>query len=144
MNFAAAAPAVFQAQRTLQRVVDSCPLDARLLDLVKLRASQINGCAFCIDMHVRDALAAGETPQRLALLDAWWESGQFNRREQAALRWAEAVTRLAGAPVTDADFAAARCEFSEEELAYLTLALVAINGWNRFNVAFRIPPGFAY
>ena len=142
LNYAKAAPAAFKAMLALQATVNASGLDATLLNLVKLRASQINGCAFCIDMHVRDAKALGETDERLYLLDAWREVDLYTEREQAALEWTERMTRLAGAPVDDAAFAAARAQFTEEELANLTLALVAINGWNRFNVGFRTPPGF--
>lgn len=142
LNYAKAAPAAFKAMLALQATVEASGLDATLLNLVKLRASQINGCAFCIDMHVRDAKALGETDERLYLLDAWREVDVYTAREQAALEWTERLTRLAGSPVNNAAFAAAREEFSEEELANLTLAIVAINGWNRFNVGFRTPPGF--
>lgn len=142
LNYAKAAPAAFQAMLALQATVDASGLDETLLNLVKLRASQINGCAFCIDMHVRDAKAAGETDERLYLLDAWREVDVYTSRERAALAWTEKLTRLAGTHVDEADFAAARGEFSEAELANLTLTIVAINGWNRFNVGFRTPPGF--
>lgn len=109
---------------------------------MKLRVSQINGCAFCINMHFADARKAGETEQRLHLLNAWEETSLYTARERAALHWAETLTRLAGGHVTDEDFAMASSEFSEVELAQLTLAIVAINGWNRFGVGFRVPPGF--
>ena len=124
----------------LQHAVNQLPLDPRLLDLVKLRASQINRCAFCIDLHVRDASARGETPERLHLLPAWEEVGVYTARERAALRWTEALTRLSDAAVADAVYEEARKEFTEAELLDLTLAIVAINGWNRFNVGFRVPP----
>lgn len=142
LNYRKVAPAVFQAMRGVQQVVNESGLEHSLLELVKLRVSQINGCAFCIDMHFRDALKAGETEQRLFLLNAWAETSLYTPRERAALRWAETLTRLAGGHVTDEDFAVARSEFSEAELAQLTLAIVAINGWNRFAVGFRVPPGF--
>lgn len=142
LNYAKAAPAAFQAMLALQATVDASGLDETLLNLVKLRASQVNGCAFCIDMHVRDAKATGETDERLYLLDAWREVDVYTSREQTALAWTEKLTRLAGTHVDEADFAAARGEFSEAELANLTLTIVAINGWNRFNVGFRTPPGF--
>jgi AhpD family alkylhydroperoxidase len=140
LNYASAAPATLQAMLTLQQAANRTGLEPALLELVKLRVSQINGCAFCIHMHFRDAVKAGETPARLYLLDAWAETELYSARERAALRWAEALTRLAGGRVTDEDFAAAKAEFSESELALLTLAIVAINGWNRFNVGFRTPP----
>lgn len=136
-----AAPAVFPAMSALQQVVNQSRLEASLLELVKLRASQINRCAFCIDMHVRDALERGEDASRLYLLDAWEEVTLYTERERAALHWTEALTRLSHASVSDAVFAAVRAEFTEAELLELTLAIVAINGWNRFNVGFRVPPG---
>ena len=140
MNYATVAPATLQALQAFQQAANRTGLEPALLELVKLRVSQINGCAFCIDMHYRDAVKAGETPARLYLLDAWTETGLYTARERAALRWAEALTRIAGGHVTDEDFAVARAEFSETELSGLTLAIVAINGWNRFNVGFRTPP----
>lgn len=136
-----AAPAVLPAMLALQQVVNESSLESSLVELVKLRASQINRCAFCIDMHYADALARGERADRLYLLDAWEETDRYTARERAALQWAEAVTRLPDAGVSDAVFAQARTNFSEAELQELTLAIVAINGWNRFNVAFRVPPG---
>ena len=125
----------------LQQAVNRNGLEPALLELVKLRASQINGCAFCLDLHFRAAQARGERVDRLYLLDAWTEVAVYSARERAALRWTEALTRLAGEPVSDDVYATARAEFSEAELLDLTLAIVAINGWNRFNVAFRVPPG---
>jgi AhpD family alkylhydroperoxidase len=110
--------------------------------LAKLRTSQINGCAFCIDMHFRDALKRGERAERLYLLDAWQEVDVYSARERAALAWAEALARLANhAGVSDEVYESASAEFTEAELLELTLALVAISGWNHFNVAFRVPPG---
>ena len=139
----AIAPA-WQALRVLQEIVNRSSLDPMLLDLVKLRASQINGCAFCIDMHYRDALKRGEQPERLYLLNAWHEVGNYSARERAALSWAEALTRLSDSEgVSDAIHAAAAEHFTESELRELTLAIIAINGWNRLNVAFRVPPAAA-
>lgn len=123
----------------LQQVVNQSSLEPALLELVKLRASQINRCAFCIDMHVRDAQKRGERADRLYLLNAWNEVAIYSARERAALRWTEALTRLPEG-VSDDVFAEASGEFAEEELLELTLAIVAINGWNRFNVGFRVPP----
>lgn len=142
LNYRKADPAVLQAMLALQGVVNRSPLQPALLELVKMRASQINGCAFCLDMHSREARKAGETEQRLYLLDAWREVDLYTSRERAALHWTEALTRLAGGHVSDDDFAIARAEFSEAELAHLTLAIVTINGWNRFCVGFKVPPGF--
>jgi len=140
LAYADVAPETMTALSALQRAVNVSPLERPTVELAKLRASQINGCAFCLDMHFRDAIAAGERLERLYLLDAWRESPVYTARERAALRWTEAVTRLSEGTVSDEDFAEARREFTEEELAQLTLAIVAINAWNRFNVAFRTPP----
>lgn len=140
MNYAEAAPATLQAMLTLQQAANHTGLEGPLLELVKLRVSQINGCAFCLDMHYRDATKAGERPARLYLLNAWREVDVYSARERAALHWAEVLTRLADSQVTEDDYATARAEFSEAELAGLTLAIVTINGWNRFNAGFRTPP----
>jgi len=113
----------------------------KALGLLEFRVSQINGCAYCLDMHSKDLRAAGETEQRLYLLEAWRESPFYTDRERAALAWAEAVTLVTEGHVPDEVFAQARKQFSEEELANLTLAVVAINGWNRLNIAFRTMPG---
>lgn len=126
----------------LEKAVHATGLEQPLLELIKLRVSQINGCAFCIDMHSRDAKKAGETDQRLHLVSVWHEAGVYTPREKAALRWTEALTRLSSGHVTDEDFAAVSAEFSEEEIPKLTLAIVAINGWNRFGVGFQMPVGF--
>jgi AhpD family alkylhydroperoxidase len=142
LNYAVAAPATLQAMLAISDVTKKSGLEISLHNLVTLRASQINGCAFCIDMHVRDAKAEGETDERLYLLDAWREVDVYTQRERAALHWTEVLTRLSDGHVTDEDFALAREEFSESELANLTLAIVVINGWNRFNVGFRIPARF--
>ncbi len=135
-----ASPAAWAAMMTLQQAVNRNGLDPVMLDLAKLRASQINRCAFCIDLHVRDALNRGERPERLHLLPAWEEVSIYSARERAALRWTEALTKLSEGTVRDAVYAEARAHFSEEELLNLTLAIVAINGWNRFNVGFLVPP----
>ena len=116
-------------------------LERSLLHLVELRVSQINGCAYCLDMHSKDLRAEGETEQRLYLLDAWRESPFYSARERAALAWAEAVTLVREGHVPDDVYAQAREQFSEQELVNLTLAVVTINGWNRLNIAFRPTPG---
>jgi AhpD family alkylhydroperoxidase len=116
-------------------------LETSLLHLLELRVSQINGCAYCIDMHSKDLRAAGETEQRLYLLDAWREAPFYSERERAALAWAEAVTLVTEGHVPDEVYEQARKQFNEAELANLTLAVVAINGWNRLNIAFRTVPG---
>ena len=122
--------------------VHHCGLEASLLELVKSRASQINGCAWCLDMHSKDARARGESEQRLYLLPVWRDAHCYSERERAALAWTEAVTRIAGThDVADAVYADARRHFDEKALVDLTLAIIAINGWNRMNVAFRTAVG---
>jgi AhpD family alkylhydroperoxidase len=135
------APDAFRAMLHLEMTVRKSGLEPKLLHLIKMRASQINGCAFCIDMHSKDARAGGDTEQRLYALDAWRETPFFTDRERAALAWTEAVTLVARDHVPDAVYERARSQFSELELANLTLAIVAINGWNRLAIAFRAVPG---
>ena len=132
---------VFRAMRGLSGVVHESNLEPSLLELVKVRVSQINGCGYCLDMHTKDARAAGESEQRLYLVQAWRETSLYNERERAALAWAEAVTSVADAHVSNADFEQARALFSESELAALTLAVIEINGWNRLAIAFNAVPG---
>lgn len=132
---------VVQAMLGLQAVVRKSTLEPALRELVKTRASQINGCGFCLDMHTKDARAAGETEQRLYLLSAWREAPIYTERERAALAWTEAVTRLEHQHVADEVYEQARAAFSEEELVALTLAIVEINGWNRFAIAFQFVAG---
>ena len=134
-------PNAYKAMMGLQTYVNESGLEHSLLELVKLRASQINGCAYCVDMHTKDARARGETEQRLYALDAWSETPFYSDRERAALAWTEAVTNLGEGHVPDAVYAQAREQFGEAELVKLTLAVIAINGWNRLNVAFRTVPG---
>jgi AhpD family alkylhydroperoxidase len=141
IEYATAAPAGIDAMRGLEAYVRQCGLEPSLLKLVKLRASQINGCAYCIDMHTKDARARGESEQRLYALSAWEETPFFTDRERAALAWTEAVTRVAEGHVPDAVFDLARKHFQEKELVDLTLAVVAINGWNRLAIGFRAVPG---
>jgi len=143
LNYAQVAPATLQGMLTLSDVAKNCGLEQSLLHLVEIRVSQINGCAFCLDMHIREAKAVGETDDRINLISAWHEVDLYTERERAALQWAELLTRLADGHVGDDDFAAVREEFTEVELANLSLAIVAINGWNRLNVGFKVPPRFA-
>lgn len=124
----------------LEQYLHTTELETHLLHLIKMRASQINGCAYCLVMHARDLLESGEREDRIYVLDAWRETDWFTERERAALAWTEAVTTLANREVPDDVFAQARDQFSEKELADLTLAVIAINGWNRLNVAFHTPP----
>ena len=134
-------PGIVQAMLGLERQVHHSKLDRTLLDLVRMRASQINACAYCLDMHSKDARANGETEQRLYGLDAWRETPYFSERERAALEWTEALTLVAETHVPDDVYERVRAQFSEDELAHLSLAVVAINGWNRLNVAARTVPG---
>jgi len=136
-----AAPAVYQAMLGLEAQVRKSRLEPSLLHLVKMRASQINGCAYCLDMHSKDARAEGETEQRLYALNAWEETPFFTDRERAALKWTEAVTLIQQGHVPDHIFEEVKPRFSDEELANLTLAIVAINGWNRLCISFRVVPG---
>jgi AhpD family alkylhydroperoxidase len=134
------APDAYKALAALQAYVNKSGLEPDLLELVKLRASQINGCAWCIDMHTQNARVAGETEQRLYLLSVWRECPFYTARERAALAWTEAVTSIA-AGVPDDVFEMAVAEFGEDGLVKLNMAIIAINSWNRMNVAFRVPPG---
>ena len=133
--------ASYAAMYGLQKHVDAGQLPVQLHELVKMRASQINGCAFCIDMHAREAREHGESDRRLHLLSAWRESGVVDARECAALAWTEALTRLEQSQVPDAVYDEVRAQFSEAEIVELSMAIVTINGWIRLNVAFRTPPG---
>ncbi|MDQ2917326.1 MAG: carboxymuconolactone decarboxylase family protein [Pseudomonadota bacterium] len=141
IDWAKAAPGVYAAMRGLETYIRQCGLEPRLLDLVKTRASQLNGCAYCLDMHTKDARGRGETEQRLYALSAWRETPFFSDRERAALAWTEAVTLVAEGPIDDDDYDATRLHFDEKALADLTLAVVAINGWNRLSIAFATVPG---
>jgi AhpD family alkylhydroperoxidase len=135
-------PDAYRAMLALSQAVERTGLAPQLIDLVNYRVSQLNGCAFCLDMHSKDLRARGETEQRLYMINAWREAPNlYSSRERAALAWAEAVTRLEDQQIPDAVYDTAREEFSEAELTQLTLAIVAINGWNRFNVAFHTPAG---
>ncbi len=134
-------PGVVHAMLGLERQVQKAGLEGRLLDLVRMRASQINGCAYCLDMHSKDARANGETEQRLYGLSAWRDTPYYSDREQAALEWTEALTLVTEHQVSDEVYERVRAQFSEDELVHLSLAIVAINGWNRLNVAARTVPG---
>lgn len=130
-----------KAMYALGHYVENCGLEHSLLELVKMRASQINGCAYCLDMHSKDARAAGETEQRLYALNAWRETPFYSDRERAALEWTEALTLIADNHVSDELYECVRKQFSEEELMNLSLAVVAINGWNRLAISSRQVPG---
>lgn len=137
MNPYKAAPGAYKPLSALQAYTEQCGLEHSLLELVKTRASQINGCAFCLEMHTREARAAGESEARLYLLSAWHESPLYTDRERAALAWTEAVTRVSETGVPDEAWEAVRKEFTEEEIANLTVAIGMINVWNRLAVSFR-------
>jgi AhpD family alkylhydroperoxidase len=133
-------PGAYRAMTGLQAYVDQSGLELSLIDLVKLRASQINGCAFCIAMHTTDARQRGESEERMHLLNAWREAPVFTERERAALAWIEAVTLITEGHAPDSVYEQTRRHFSEKEMVDLTVAAVAINGWNRLCIAFRIMP----
>ena len=137
LNPYAAAPEMIAAMTALETAVVSSGLEHSLIELVKTRASQINGCAFCIHMHTRDARAHGESEERLYLLSAWWESSLFTPREKAALTWTDSLTLIAQTRASDADYATMREHFDEAEAVKLTMLIGAINVWNRLAVGFR-------
>jgi AhpD family alkylhydroperoxidase len=134
-------PSAAKAMYGLEQFVHNSGLDHKLVHLVKLRASYINGCSYCVDMHSKDARASGESEQRLYAVPVWRETPFFTPRERAALAWTESVTQISQTGVPDEAFQEARAEFSEAELVALTMAIVAINGWNRLAVSFRTEPG---
>lgn len=134
-------PKAYHGMLALETYVHSSALEKPLLELVKMRASQINGCAYCLDMHSKDARAAGETEQRLYELNAWRETPFYSDRERAALAWTESLTLVFETHVPDGDFAEVKKHFSEAEIVALTMAVVAINGWNRIAIATRAVPG---
>jgi AhpD family alkylhydroperoxidase len=135
------APDLYGAMSSLQRTVDQSSLPRTLLELVKLRASQLNHCAYCLDMHSKDAVALGMPPEKLYVLDAWREAPFYTEQERAALAWTETLTLIAERGVPDEAYQAARAHFSERELSELTLAVIAINGWNRIAISTRMEPG---
>ena len=134
-------PGVIHAMLGLEKQIRQAGFDSKLLDLVRMRASQINGCAYCLDMHSNDARANGETEQRLYGLDAWRDAPYYSARERAALEWTEAITLVSETHAPDDVYERVREQFSEDELVHLSLAIVAINGWNRLNIAARTVPG---
>ncbi len=141
IDYTKISPQILRALIALNGPVETSGLEPALLNLVRMRASQINGCAFCLDMHSKDARAAGEKEQRLYMLEAWRETSVYSDRERAALAWTEAVTRVTEGHVPDEVYAEVAEQFDEREIAALTLAVAAINSFNRFNVAFRIEGG---
>lgn len=141
LDYKQISPDAIKAMLGLEAYLAKGSIERPLIELVKMRASQINGCAYCLDMHAKDARAAGETEQRLYSLDAWRETPFYSARERAALAWTEELTRIADTHASDAEYAAVRAQFSEQELVDLTLAIVTINGWNRIAIGFRAVPG---
>lgn len=141
LDYKSTAPDGFKSMLGLESYVHRSGLDVNLLELVKIRVSQINHCAWCLDMHTKDARARGETEQRLYLVSAWREAPFYTERERAALAWAEAVTMVSQEEITDELYAEARRHFTEKELVDLTYAIIAINGWNRLNVSFQTTVG---
>lgn len=141
LDYRRIAPAAMTAMLDVQSYVDGCNLEKKLLELVKLRASEINGCAYCVDMHSKDARALGESEQRLYAVAVWREAPFFSDRERAALAWTESVTLVSQTGVPDEVYELARSQFSEKELVDLTMAIIAINGWNRLAVSFRALAG---
>lgn len=141
LNYARVAPGAYEAMDALDGYIQNCAIEKPLVLLVQLRASQVNGCAFCLDMHWKDLRAAGENEQRLYSLDAWRECPYYSDRERAALAWTEAVTLVSDGRVPDTVYNEVRAHFSEKELADLTLVVAAINAWNRLSIAARLRPG---
>ena len=141
LNYAKAFTPGIGALVNLEKVIRTSGLEPSLLELIKIRASQLNGCAFCIDMHTKDARAAGETEQRLYALPAWRETPFFSERERAALAWTEALTNIQQGHAPDEVFQQVRSEFEEADLVKLTLAITQINAWNRIAIAFRVEAG---
>ena len=137
LDYFSRAPALMRAVLGLNQAVEQSGLEPSLLHLVKLRASQINGCSYCVDMHAHEALADGDSQQRVIMVAAWRESPLFTTRERAAFAWTEALTKVSEGGVPDALYAEVRTEFSEEEMVKLSVAVAIINTWNRLSVAFR-------
>ena len=141
IDYRIAAPGAYQAMLGLEKYIHQCGLEESLIHLVKLRVSQINGCAYCLDMHWKDLRALGESEQRLYGLDAWEESPYYTERERAALAWTEAVTNIRDGHVPDETYEQVRALFTDKELADLTLTIATINAWNRFAISARTAPG---
>jgi AhpD family alkylhydroperoxidase len=140
LDFAKASPSAYKALLSLENTVRDSGLEHSLLELVKLRASQINGCGFCVDMHTSDARKAGESERRLYAVAVWRETPFFTARERAALAWTEALTRLSQQPELERDYAALKEQFGDKEMVDLTLAITAINSWNRMAIGFGLQP----
>ncbi|HLW07318.1 MAG TPA: carboxymuconolactone decarboxylase family protein [Marinilabiliaceae bacterium] len=141
LNYQKVAPEALKPMLELEKYVATSGLDRSLYELVKTRASQINGCAYCLDMHTKDARKSGETEQRLYVLSAWRETSFYTPKERAALAWTEAVTQISEKGVSEELFKATSQHFEEKELVALTMAIIAINGWNRLAISFGTVPG---
>ncbi len=141
ISYAKVSPGGMQAMRGMEEYIKQCGLELSLLELVRLRASQINGCAYCIDIHTKDARDEGESEQRLYGLSAWRESPFYTEREKAAMAWTEAVTKISEKQVPDEVYELAKQQFNEKELVDLTFAVITINCWNRLAITFHTPPG---
>lgn len=141
LNYAKVSPDAVKAMREIEKYVAASGLERPLYELVKTRASQINGCAYCLDMHTKDARKAGESEQRLYALSAWRETLFYTERERAALEWTESLTLISGNGVSDSLYESVRTHFDEKEMVALSMAIVAINGWNRLAIGFRTVPG---
>lgn len=141
LNWYKALPKGIEAMLGLQKVVDESKIDHKLLELVKIRASQINGCAHCLEMHTKDAIALGEDQQRLHVLAAWREAPFYSERERAALAWCESLTNISNTGAPDEDYKEVERLFSPEEIVELTMSIIVINGWNRLAVGFRSEVG---
>jgi AhpD family alkylhydroperoxidase len=141
LNYSKGFPEGIHALLNIEKAIRASGLEPSLLELVKTRASQLNGCAFCLDMHTKDARAGGETEQRLYLLPAWRETSFYTARERAALAWTEAITNIQQGHADDAVFEEVRREFNESDLVKLTLAINQINTWNRISIGFRVEAG---
>ena len=141
LDYTKASPEAFKAMVQMEGVVRRSGIDPKLLELMKIRASQLNGCAYCIDMHTKDARFKGETEQRIYALDAWRETPFFTEKERAALAWTEAITNIQAGHAPDAVYDELSNNFSEAEVVNLTLAITTINAWNRIAIGFRLVPG---
>ena len=141
LDYTKASPEGLQAMFRLEHAVRASGLDPKMLELIKVRASQLNGCAYCLDMHTKDARAIGETEQRLYALSAWREAPFYSDRERAALAWAEALTNIQDGHAPDDVYEEVAQRFNEAEVMNLTLAIITINAWNRLSIGFRVVPG---
>lgn len=141
LNYQTVAPGALKGMFELEKFVQGSGLERSLYHLIKTRASQINGCAYCLDMHTKDARIAGETEQRLYVLSAWRETAMFTERERAALAWTEAMTLISENDMSDELYEQVLQHFTEQEVMILSMAIIAINGWNRLAISFRVEPG---